>query len=411
MKKIFFLMMIAIIISFFSMAQSSWEQITSPVSEKFISVCFTDAQHGWILSEDGTLLSTENGGSSWQTMDLGSDTYTCVHFTDQNHGCITGHGDSSVIMVTTNGGTDWTTVEHEKAYHLNHVYFHDGDIGWAVGVKDNMNYNLYTDNGGNTWTPQMDIFVMNAELYCIHFRDALTGNTCGAEGAFFTTNSGGISGWAMNISIPSLGVDLYSIYNWGMLNGSAVGSNGTALYTTDNWGSYIETTTNVTVNLYGVSGVPPTNKLWACGEGGTIIYTSNYIFGWIAQPTPVTKHLNDIQMIDENNGWAVGDNGTILKYGLLPGINELDISGLEVFPNPTRGIVDCRLSIVDLGFVELKLFDPQGREVAVIVDQVLTPGEHSFQFDTGQLTPGVYFLRQSAVGSWQFAVRKLVVLD
>jgi len=414
-------MMIVFIISFSSMAQNSWEQINSPVNEDFVSVCFTDDQHGWILSEEGTLLITQNGGSSWQTRDVGDDTYTCVHFTGQDHGCITGYADSSVIIISANGGIDWTNIDHEKAYHLNHVYFYDEDIGWAVGIRDNMNYSLYTDDGGSTWVPHMDIFVMGAELHGVNFRDGLNGNACGVSGAFFSTNSGGTGGWAMNISMPSLGVDLHSVYNWGMLNGCVVGTDGTALYTTNKWAGYVETTTNTTQDLYGVSGAPGTNKLWACGEEGTIIHTPNYIFGWITQATPLTSELNDIQMLDENDGWAVGDDGTILKYGLLPGIIEKQITELEIFPNPARGNVDCRLSVVDFLFVDLRLYDLWGSEVAMIVQREMMPGEHSFQFNTRQLTPGVYFLRQLATGppslryggqgKRQLAVKKVIVIE
>lgn len=414
-------MMLSFIILLTCFSQQSWEQVSSPISENLKSVCFADAQHGWILSEEGTLLITQNGGSSWQTVDVGEGTYTCVHFSDQSHGCITGYADSSLIMKTTNGGLDWTSIGHQKAHHLNNVYFHDNDIGWAVGIRDEKNYSLYTDDGGNTWTPQMDIFVMNAELYGVHFRDALNGNACGVGGAFFTTNSGGSTGWSMSISMPSLGVDLYSIYNWGMLNGCVVGSEGTALYTTNKWADYVETTTNTTQDLYGVSGAPGTNKIWACGEGGTIIHTPNYIFGWITQETPVNDHLNDIQMLDDENGWAVGNDGTILKYGVLPGIGEKEVTRLEVYPNPTRGIVDCRFSIFDCRYVKIVLFDLHGREISTIVEQELMPGEHSFTFNAGQLTPGVYFLKQLAVGppslsyggqgNRQLAVKKVIVIE
>lgn len=391
------------------------------MNEDLVSVCFTTPQKGWVLSEEGTLLSTDNAGMSWQTTGLGSGTFTGVCFTGPDHGCVTGYDNGSFILLTTNGGADWTQIGHEQATRLNDVYFHDSQTGWTVGIKDGMNFNLYTDDGGQTWTPQMDIFVMDAELFGVSFRDALSGDVCGADGAFFSTNSGGTSGWAMNISIPSLGVDLYSVSNWGMFNGCAVGEDGTALYTTNKWSSYIETTTNVGQDLHAVSAAPGTNKLWAAGEDGIIIHTPNYIFGWMTQVSGVTEDLNDIHMLDENNGWAVGDNGTILRYGLLPGIVEDDVSRLTIYPNPARGRVNIHLPVEGPQRVKVVLCDVGGREMATVIDRELPGGEHVVQFDTRQLTAGIYFLKtsvcytpsvyRSSQGIQQLSVDKLLVLD
>jgi hypothetical protein len=97
-----------------------------------------------------------------------------------------------------------------------------------VGITDGMNYQIGTVDGGQTWVSQSSIFVQNAELFSVHFRDSQFGNACGADGAFFYTGNGG-SNWGLNIAIPYLDVSLYDLCNWGMFTGCAVGTSGTAI--------------------------------------------------------------------------------------------------------------------------------------------------------------------------------------
>jgi photosystem II stability/assembly factor-like uncharacterized protein len=400
MKKYYVLMIAACFCTSVVCSQPFWSQVSSPVDEDLVSLCFIDAQHGWILSEQGTLISTNNGGISWQTAILGSGTYTSVYFVDQENGCVTGYQDSSFIMLTTDGGAVWQMSEHEKADRLNDAFFSEATHGWVVGIQDNLNFILHTTDGGQNWGQQAGPFVQGAELYSISFRDGMSGNTCGKDGAFYTTSSGGAS-WALDISIPALGVDMNGIANWGMLTGCAVGESGTALVTTNKWGTYVETTTNTGQTLNAVSADIATNKMWAAGESGTIIYTPNYILGWVVQNTGVTEHLHDIDMIDESSGWAVGDNGTILRFGENTAVNDKlkeqdSWIKLEAFPNPTKGVSSFRFLVSGHEHVTLNIYDLHGREVTQVLDARLPAGEHVVQAELSGLAEGMYIVEVTA---------------
>jgi photosystem II stability/assembly factor-like uncharacterized protein len=411
MKKYFAIMFAACFCTTVTWSQAFWSQLSSPVNEDLVSLCFVDTQHGWILSEQGTLISTDNGGVTWQTSVLGSGTYTSVYFVDQDNGCVTGYQDSSFIMLTTDGGANWQMSEHEKADRLNDAFFSDATHGWVVGIRDGLNFILHTGDGGQNWGQQTGPLVQGAELYSISFRDGISGNTCGKDGAFYTTNSGGAS-WALDISIPALGVDLNGIINWGMFSGCAVGESGIALVTANKWGTYVETTTNTEQTLDAVSADITTNKMWAAGENGTIIFTPNYILGWIVQNTGVTEHLHDIDMIDESNGWAVGDNGTILRFGENTAVDDkFKVHGsrfnVEVFPNPTKGVSSFRFQVSGNELVRLKIYDLHGREVMQLLDAELPAAEHVVQADLSGLTEGMYIVEVMVEG--QLVRKKLVV--
>jgi formylglycine-generating enzyme required for sulfatase activity len=91
-----------------------------------------------------------------------------------------------------------------------------------------------------------------------------------------------------------------------------VGNNGTILHWDGNtWSIVPSPTTN---SLSGISMVPGTNGMqgWAVGEGGITLYWNGD--EWINITSPTSNNLTDIEMISATDGWAVGMNGTIIRY-------------------------------------------------------------------------------------------------
>jgi len=78
------------------------------------------------------------------------------------------------------------------------------------------------------------------------------------------------------------------------------------------------------------------------------------------------------------------------------------------YPNPTRGIFDFRFTVYDLGSVILRIFNAQGQEVAVVLDEKLPAGEHTVRWDAERMPAGIYFYRL-AVGGQRSAVNGKLV--
>ena len=55
------------------------------------------------------------------------------------------------------------------------------------------------------------------------------------------------------------------------------------------------------------------SSVWSCGIGGTIVYSSDGGQTWTRQASSVQTNLRQIQFIDANHGFCVGDNGSVLK--------------------------------------------------------------------------------------------------
>ncbi|MCX6149667.1 MAG: T9SS type A sorting domain-containing protein [Ignavibacteriales bacterium] len=78
------------------------------------------------------------------------------------------------------------------------------------------------------------------------------------------------------------------------------------------------------------------------------------------------------------------------------------------YPNPFNPSTKITYSLQNPELVTLKIFDVLGREVATLVNQYQTAGNHTVSFNAGSLGSGIYFYKIEA-GSFQ-SVKKLMLL-
>jgi photosystem II stability/assembly factor-like uncharacterized protein len=91
----------------------SWSKRLSVTGMNGWTMCFVDAQHGWVGGESGVVWRTADGGKSWDRIDTGTDaTLLEFAFVDAMHGWAKGTaGDFpdnwDVLLRTTDGGDTW----------------------------------------------------------------------------------------------------------------------------------------------------------------------------------------------------------------------------------------------------------------------------------------------------------------
>ncbi|KPP98320.1 MAG: chitinase [Bacteroidetes bacterium HLUCCA01] len=66
---------------------------------------------------------------------------------------------------------------------------------------------------------------------------------------------------------------------------------------------------------------------------------------------------------------------------------------LPNYPNPFNPVTTLSYRLSEAGTVQLAVYDPLGRELAVLVNGNRPAGLHSVRFDAGQLAGGVYFYK------------------
>jgi len=78
------------------------------------------------------------------------------------------------------------------------------------------------------------------------------------------------------------------------------------------------------------------------------------------------------------------------------------------YPNPFNSSTTIRFATGRMGFVRLTVYDILGREVATLVNEMLSPGTHTRTWEAVREPSGVYFYRLSSGGLVQ--TRKLLLL-
>ncbi|MDD3762342.1 MAG: YCF48-related protein [Nevskiales bacterium] len=89
-----------------------WRQVTVPVDVTITRLRFIDADNGWAIGYDGTILQTRDGGSSWQLLQFDPDwakPYYDALFFDRDNGLLAGA--NGTLMRTDDGGRTLHAVE------------------------------------------------------------------------------------------------------------------------------------------------------------------------------------------------------------------------------------------------------------------------------------------------------------
>ena len=222
-------------------------------------------------------MAAQTSGSndwSWQYPKPQGNTLWDIHVFNKDTAVAVGN--FSTIIKTTDGGNNWKVQHHAGGTSniLFDVYFLDAMTGWAAG------YNLLkTTDGGENWTvAPLD------SIYCraVYFVDSDTGFVVGANGYISRTTDGGKT-W------NTKKMDDYIGYGW--------------------------------LDIFNLNAITFTDKQtgWIVGWGyyGNEVYKTTdcgRTWEWEEQiATPKTGGFYDIQFIDKNNGFIVGDHGAFLK--------------------------------------------------------------------------------------------------
>ena len=196
----------------------------------------------------------------------------------------------------------------------------------------------------------------------------------------------------------------YSGYN---ANSSAAGH----LFRTTNRGT---TWTNVTGDLpdIPVNAIvldPSSQSHIALGTDLGVFETTNGGTSWLQQ----NGGLANVSVIDldlRGDGYLFaathgrGMYKSALQFYIPDAVNELPAelpSSFVVgqnYPNPFNPTTTIPFALSAASVVRLKVYDAAGREVAILVNEKLSPGSYTSTFDASSLASGVYFYQLTAVG-------------
>ncbi len=278
-----------------------WVWQPSGTTKNLQGVFFTDAYHGIVVGDGGTILRTTNGGLLWSIQYSGvTQNIRSVAFADSGNGIAV--GDGGIILRTTDGGNHWTSQSSGRSLTFKSIsYTH---LNKAVLVGDSGTV-LHSTDSGITWTPQVS--GTEVGLTGVSFANSNIGIAVGNAGTIIrTTNSG--AAW---LNRPSL--------TWRVLMGvSCIDDVGYVISDYASWYKTMDSgltwtnfgvTQNLNGNLRGISFIDR-NKGIVVGSG-LICQTDMGGDGWSAISTRF--QLKAVSTTELTVQTAVGDNGAIIR--------------------------------------------------------------------------------------------------
>lgn len=281
----------------------------------------------WLAGAPTAFSDSPVGTAAWQPQTSGvTEDLQSVHFVNASNGWAAGR--NATLLHTTNGGRTWESVTNtgiNPTIGFDSVRFLDENVGWVGGWRSI----IRTLNGGRTWagsqyssnytdsryatfpiSPTV-AWQVGMQNYCnpcypVHIRYTLSldgatkrseawyegGNFYAIRDIFFVDAD---NGW----SIASRALDPVNSTIFRMTNGSTADP------------VIRQQVTGLTQRLNKIQMLDANNG-WIIGEGGTILRTTNGGLSWVPQASGTTANLRGLHFVDLHRGWVVGAGGLIL---------------------------------------------------------------------------------------------------
>jgi photosystem II stability/assembly factor-like uncharacterized protein len=293
-------------------ADCVWSDVNANVTATFTSMHFTNNNVGYISGNNGTILKTTNGGTSWTNMNYPYTSQNVFGITGYSYGInnwVFGVSSGGRYLQSPNGGSNWMYfIISSNQLNSIYSYYNSSTSSRDIWVVGNNSTIMHSTTNGSNWVTQTTPF-QYVNLFDVYFVNSNYGTVVGDNGLVYTTTNGGTNWTYVDTQIPQ---NLNSVYFTSTTNGWAVGNNGTIIKTTNGGTNWTSQSTGTTQNLYGVNFLD-NNLGYAVGNNGTIVYTTNGGTTWTDCPSGTTRKLYDVIIFSDESVYVIGDYGTI-KY-------------------------------------------------------------------------------------------------
>jgi photosystem II stability/assembly factor-like uncharacterized protein len=238
---------------------------------------------------------------------------------------------------------------------------------------------LHTSDGGATWQEKLggDAFDYHQ---AIHFVDETHGWTCTFYGDVYHTTDGGLT-WTKQIDTY---LDLQDIHFTDRMHGISVGGvDGNATLLTDDGGvTWVDQDNPENAYLNGVTMVDTLTGI-AVGQG--IFRTFDGAVTW-ERDDSYSTYLDDVCILGQGVALVVGRGGAILRAGaagpsLVEGMVPAALLEVKGWPNPFNAQTTVSFSLPTGWWVDVRVFDLNGRRVRRLAGREFPAGDHAVAWD------------------------------
>ena len=327
------------------------------------------------------------------------------------------------VYRSTNNGVNWTQTSFPNFAGSLHV---KGTRLFATSIGGSSSF--YSDNSGANWT--------NMNMQCYSFTSNNTHLYAATGTGLKISTNNGLNWTTINSSVTPImlvkdnfvlataGSTLLIVssnngLNWSNANGisnavQSLATNGTEIYAGTYSGGVLKSTDNgfnftqtSSFNGYQLNSIiaDGTNVIAGSSSGGGIFVSTNKGTNWTLKNEGFNGGSASISKLLYANGYIFAGEGSQVWrrnfQNLLPVKNitteiPSKYSLGQNYPNPFNPTTVISFQLPVVSDVSIKIYDVQGREVQMLVNERMQAGMYEVSFDGSGLTSGVYFYQMRA---------------
>lgn len=412
MKKLFIFILFASSLSTFGQ-MTNWYQRSTPTDHQLNCVHFPSENIGYIGGNDTLLLKTTDGGDNWTEVDFqgvtvfgGGENITDIQFINDSVGYMV-VGPYGGTYKTTDGGLNWIQVSVSGNFcYVDALHFFsetDGVLGGGGCFEGELIEVI--NSGGNTQATAPNSWGSgpNSMITDFDFLNTSLGLATSADSRIYRTTDGG-NNWdtiSVPVSTPLTSIKfiddtlVYAGYDdlggsFGLLISTDAGlswgidGNSATFY----YPAFHEIVTTNSNNIYVGAE--------ASFDPGLIMEYNGQWWNYYNVDQPIYG----MDSYSDSIVWAVGDSGYVVTnfQAGSAGLNVQESNfDFQLYPNPCEHELNLTYKGVEIDFMQLKIFDSNGRELI----SILNPSELE-TIDVSTLDSGIYLLQiQNKSGTYQ----------
>jgi photosystem II stability/assembly factor-like uncharacterized protein len=284
--------------------------------------CLVTDDVGWVVGELGSVLRTEDGGTTWARQNAGiKKPFLAISCVDGDTAWI--GGKSGMLYHTTDGGAAWRPLASGTKKHIFDLEFRDRRRGLAVGDWGLL---MHTEDGGQHWTrvgmpegfrlsPMAEDIGLEPDdiiLYALSLPDDTHGWTVGEFGTIMATEDGGRTWRQQPCPVETT---LFGVHFASDREGWAVGVDAEILHTTDGGSTWRQMEAPHKERAYydvTVSG----SRGWIAGDAGTLLTSHDQGLTWAVEPLPIelaASWFRALALRASGRGIAAGAHGLLYR--------------------------------------------------------------------------------------------------
>jgi photosystem II stability/assembly factor-like uncharacterized protein len=421
------LVLTLVILVLTSSITAQWKLL--PVSTKIdfnSAVQLTDTK-AFVVGDNGTLLGTNNRGSTWRPIFVGvSSNLNSLKFIDDYTGFIV--GDNGLILKTDSRWRSWDVISVAHNYYNKDVSFSNELNGIVVGYKyysdasePPLSYAaiLVTHDGGLTWSDKSPMLTGKFNSVVTFDKDnAIAVGTAGLVA--FTTDRG--ENWYMR-RITNNNLNSVRVCPKNEMK-IVVGDNGKLFVSKDEdkyrWVDFsISRSYDITSicqkadNTFVIAGIKKSSLGNNIVDRSVILESKEVNGTWSEVFSTIAGPLNAVNFCRSISAIAVGDKGTIAVYhkelsqdtNLVVPAEKIEIQN---YPNPFNPSTIINYKLTEQTNVELKIYDVLGNEIAILVNESKPAGSYEVEWNASNLPSGVYIYQ--LVAGTNIQMKKMLLL-